>query len=117
MTGFSFLPDATAHVCHASAPSLAYLRRPDFLPATRGHGSRDVLLYDPAQQRRSAEAKKFRAALAKGANVVTIGGLHGRVVDVNEDTVTVEVDKGVRLRFDRSAIAREVVSKNATPAA
>ncbi|GGG43969.1 preprotein translocase subunit YajC [Hymenobacter glacieicola] len=67
------------------------------------------------QQRRSAEAKKFRASLAKGANVVTIGGLHGRVVDVNEDTVTVEVDKGVRLRFDRSAIAREVVSKSATP--
>ena len=63
------------------------------------------------QQRRAAEAKKFRASLAKGANVVTIGGLHGRVVDVNEDTVTVEVDKGVRLRFDRSAIAREVGAK------
>lgn len=68
------------------------------------------------QQRRSAEAKKFRASLAKGASVVTIGGLHGKIVDVNEETVTVEVDKAVRLRFDRSAIAREVTSK-ATPAA
>lgn len=63
------------------------------------------------QQRRAAEAKKFRASLAKGANVVTVGGLHGKVVDVSEDTVTVEVDKGVRLRFDRSAIAREVGAK------
>lgn len=69
------------------------------------------------QQRRSAEAKKFRASLAKGASVVTIGGLHGKIVDVNEETVTVEVDKGVRLRFDRASIAREVVSKNPTPAA
>ncbi|RPD46106.1 preprotein translocase subunit YajC [Hymenobacter sediminis] len=68
------------------------------------------------QQRRSAEAKKFRASLAKGANVVTIGGLHGKIVDVSEETVTVEVDKGVRLRFDRSAIAREVAGKNSAPA-
>lgn len=69
------------------------------------------------QQKRSADAKKFRAALGKGSNVVTIGGLHGKVVDLNEETVTVEVDKGVRLRFDRSAIAREVASKTTTPAA
>lgn len=67
------------------------------------------------QQKRSADAKKFRAALAKGANVVTIGGLHGKVVDINEESVTVEVDKGVRLRFDRSAIAREIAAK--TPVA
>ncbi|MDU0369937.1 preprotein translocase subunit YajC [Hymenobacter endophyticus] len=69
------------------------------------------------QQKRQAEAKKFRAALAKGSSVVTIGGLHGKVVDLNEETVTVEVDKGVRLRFDRSAIAREVVGKTTAPAA
>jgi preprotein translocase subunit YajC len=64
------------------------------------------------QQRKAAEAKKFRAALAKGANIVTIGGLYGKVVDLSEETVTIEVDKGVRLRFDRSAIAREVAGKN-----
>ncbi|GAB3231092.1 preprotein translocase subunit YajC [Hymenobacter seoulensis] len=69
------------------------------------------------QQRRAAEAKAFRASLGKGSNVVTMGGLHGKVVDLNEDTVTIEVDKGVRLRFDRSAIAREVASKNSAPAA
>ncbi|MFD2785675.1 preprotein translocase subunit YajC [Hymenobacter rubripertinctus] len=69
------------------------------------------------QQKRSADAKKFRAALGKGASVVTIGGLHGKVVDLSDETVTVEVDKGVRLRFDRSAIARETSLKTATPAA
>ncbi|SNC77160.1 preprotein translocase subunit YajC [Hymenobacter gelipurpurascens] len=64
------------------------------------------------QQKRAAEAKKFRAAIAKGSNVVTIGGLHGKVLEVNEETIIVEVDKGVRLKFDRSAIAREVAGKN-----
>lgn len=60
------------------------------------------------QQRKVAEAKKFRESLAKGATVVTIGGLHGKVVDLSDDAVIVEVDRGTRLKFDRSAIAREV---------
>lgn len=64
------------------------------------------------QQKRTAEAKAFRQGLAKGSRVVTIGGLHGLVVDLTEDTVVVEVDRGTKLRFDRSAIAREVGTKS-----
>jgi preprotein translocase subunit YajC len=68
------------------------------------------------QQKRTADAKAFRQSLAKGSRIVTIGGLHGLVVDLTEDTVVVEVDRGTKLRFDRSAIAREVGSKtNASP--
>src|SRR6476469_850965 len=63
------------------------------------------------QQKRTAEAKAFRQSLAKGSRIVTIGGLHGLVVDLTEDTVVVEVDRGTKLRFDRTAIAREVGSK------
>ncbi|QIL76416.1 preprotein translocase subunit YajC [Hymenobacter sp. HDW8] len=64
------------------------------------------------QQKRAATARKFRESLIKGATVVTIGGLHGKIVDVHEESVIIEVDRGTRLKFDRSAIAREV-----TPAA
>ncbi|GAB3827158.1 preprotein translocase subunit YajC [Hymenobacter jeollabukensis] len=60
------------------------------------------------QQKRSAEAKKLREGLSKGSQVVTIGGLHGRVVELSEDKVTLEVDKGTRLTFDRTAIARQL---------
>jgi preprotein translocase subunit YajC len=63
------------------------------------------------QQKRAADAKAFRQSLAKGSRIVTIGGLHGLVVDLTEDTVVVEVDRGTKLRFDRSAIAREVGTK------
>ena len=66
------------------------------------------------QQKRAADAKAFRQSLAKGSRIVTIGGLHGLVVDLTEDTVVVEVDRGTKLRFDRSAIAREVGSKTST---
>ena len=66
------------------------------------------------QQKRTAGAKQFRESLVKGVRVVTIGGLHGLVIDVTDDTVLVEVDRGTKLRFDRSAIAREVGNKVAT---
>ena len=51
------------------------------------------------QQKRTADGKKFRESLAKGSRVVTIGGLHGLVVDLTDDTVVVEVDRGTKLRF------------------
>ncbi len=63
------------------------------------------------QQKRTADAKNFRQSLAKGSRIVTIGGLHGLVVELTDDTVVVEVDRGTKLRFDRSAIAREVSTK------
>ena len=63
------------------------------------------------QQKRATDAKNFRQSLAKGSRIVTIGGLHGLIVELTDDTVVVEVDRGTKLRFDRSAIAREVGNK------
>lgn len=63
------------------------------------------------QQKRAADARKLREGLSKGTQVVTVGGLHGRIVDLAEDKVTLEVDKGVRLTFDRSAVARQAGGK------
>jgi preprotein translocase subunit YajC len=68
------------------------------------------------QQRRASEAKKFRETITKGATVVTIGGLHGKVVEVNEESIIIEVDRGTRLKFDRTAIAREVAPKSSAAA-
>jgi len=58
------------------------------------------------QQRKTADAKSFRESLVKGTRVVTIGGLHGLLVEVGPETVLLEVERGQRLRFDRSAVAR-----------
>jgi preprotein translocase subunit YajC len=37
--------------------------------------------------------------------VVTIGGLHGKIIAINPETVTIEADKGTRLVFDKIAIS------------
>lgn len=63
------------------------------------------------QQKKAKDQKKFRDELTKGMQVVTIGGLHGRLTAVNEDTVEIEVDKGIRLVFEKSAISLEATAK------
>ncbi|MDQ3291098.1 MAG: preprotein translocase subunit YajC [Bacteroidota bacterium] len=63
------------------------------------------------QQKKVSDAKKFRESLTKGMNVVTIGGLHGKLVEINDTTVWIEVEKGLRLKFDKSAIAVESTTK------
>lgn len=63
------------------------------------------------QQKKAKDQKAFRDALKKGMNVVTIGGLHGRLLSVDDDTVWIEVDKGIKLKFDKTAIAVEATSK------
>lgn len=59
------------------------------------------------QQKKAKDAKKFRESLEKGSKVVTIGGIHGRVVEVNDGTVLLEVDSNVKMRFEKSAIAMD----------
>ncbi|HRH38435.1 MAG TPA: preprotein translocase subunit YajC, partial [Flavobacteriales bacterium] len=59
------------------------------------------------QQKKAKDAKKFREALSKGTRVVTIGGLHGKILEVADTTVLLEVDSNVKLRFEKSAIAMD----------
>lgn len=59
------------------------------------------------QQKKAKDARKFREALQKGTRVVTIGGLHGRVAEVADTTVLLEVDGNVKLRFEKTAIAMD----------
>ncbi|SDY03486.1 preprotein translocase subunit YajC [Thermoactinomyces sp. DSM 45892] len=44
------------------------------------------------------------ASLSKGDKVVTIGGLHGTIVDLNDQTITIKVNDNTRLVFERAAI-------------
>lgn len=57
------------------------------------------------QMKRSKEAKKFRDSLQKGQKIVTIGGIHGKIVEIDENTVTIQVENEGRLRMEKSAIA------------
>ncbi|WP_306643620.1 preprotein translocase subunit YajC [Sanyastnella coralliicola] len=56
------------------------------------------------QMKRQKEAKKFRESLSKGDKVVTIGGVHGKIVEMNEKTVVISIEQG-KMRVERSAIS------------
>jgi preprotein translocase subunit YajC len=59
------------------------------------------------QVKRQKDQKKFREGLAKGQKVITIGGIHGRIVELQETTCTIEVEGGMKLRLEKSAIAAD----------
>ena len=57
------------------------------------------------QMKKAKEAKAFRESLKKGDNVVTIGGIHGRIVDINETTFILEAESGAKFRVEKSAVS------------
>jgi preprotein translocase subunit YajC len=59
------------------------------------------------QMKRSKDQKKFKESLQKGQKVITIGGIHGRIVEIQDTTVTLEVDPNVRFRVEKSAVAMD----------
>lgn len=60
------------------------------------------------QQKKAKEQKELLAGIKKGDEVVTIGGMHGKVYQVDDTTVTLDLDKGVKLTFDKSAVSRTI---------
>lgn len=59
------------------------------------------------QQKKAKDQKKFAEEIKKGDYVVTIGGAHGRVAELEGDTFILEVEKGGRIRFSKSSISME----------
>ncbi len=73
-----------------------------------------VLLIRP-QQKRAKEHQAEIASVKKGDEVVTGGGLRGRVTKVSDAEVEVEIAQGVKVRAVKSTLA-QVVKPNAKPA-
>ena len=55
------------------------------------------------QMKKQKELKKFREGLAKGDHIVSIGGIHGRILEVTDTTVLIESEK-TKIRLDKSAV-------------
>ena len=56
------------------------------------------------QQKRAKERQSMLDSVKKGDRVVTSGGLHGKVVNVDDKTVLLDVGDNMKLKFERSAI-------------
>ena len=57
------------------------------------------------QQKKAKEHKAMVGALSKGDEVVTNGGLLGRIITIGDTFVTVELSEGMEVRVQRSAVA------------
>ncbi|MFD0694078.1 preprotein translocase subunit YajC [Paenibacillus sp. GCM10027628] len=56
------------------------------------------------QQKRQKTRNQMLGALKKGDKVVTIGGLHGTIMEITDDTCVLRVNDATKMTFDRSAI-------------
>lgn len=59
------------------------------------------------QMKKAKEQRNFREALKKGDKVVTIGGIHGKIADLKDNTVILDVDNNVRLTVEKSAVVAD----------
>lgn len=58
------------------------------------------------QIKKTKAQKKFREKLGKGDKVITLGGVHARILEVTDHTFLIE-SEGTKLRIDRTAVSME----------
>lgn len=60
------------------------------------------------QMKRQKELRKFRDSIQKGDSVVTTGGIYGKVAEIKDTTILLQVDEGVKLKVDKSAVIKDM---------
>ncbi|MFO7614495.1 MAG: preprotein translocase subunit YajC [Bacteroidales bacterium] len=65
------------------------------------------LFFIRPQMKKSKDQRKFRESLKKGDKVITIGGIHGKIAEIDETTVVLEVGNQMRMIFEKSAVAMD----------
>ncbi len=59
------------------------------------------------QMKKQKNERDFRNTIQKGDKVVTIGGMHGRILEINDRTFMIEIDTNVKVRVEKSAISAD----------
>jgi len=60
------------------------------------------------QMKKQKEITAFRNSLAKGDKVVTTGGIYGKIVEMKDNTVLLQVDDNVKIRVDKAALVKDM---------
>lgn len=61
------------------------------------------------QVQKQKKERKFQESLERGTRIVTTSGIHGKVVEINGDIITVETGAG-KIRFEKTAISQELTA-------
>lgn len=58
------------------------------------------------QSKKQKEQRKFQDDIQKGDRIVTISGIHGKITEMDEKTITIEMENG-KMKLERAAISSE----------
>jgi len=64
------------------------------------------------QMKRQKEAKKFRESLEKGSQVITTGGIYGKITEVGDTWVMLEIDKNTVIKIDKTGLINDPSAMN-----
>lgn len=59
------------------------------------------------QMKKAKDQKKYMENLQKGDKIVTIGGIHGKIAEINDTTFIIEVEGGNRLKIQKNAVSMD----------
>ncbi len=59
------------------------------------------------QLKKTKEQKKFRENIKVGDKIVTIGGIHGKISDVQDTTFMITVEGGVKFKIEKNAVSMD----------
>jgi len=59
------------------------------------------------QVKKQKDLRKYRESLAKGDKIITTGGIYGKVVDIKDNVIVIDVGEQVRLKIDKSAVLKD----------
>ncbi len=69
------------------------------------------------QMKKGKAQKKFWSELKKGDQIITSGGIHGKIIDLKDSSVVIETEGGGKLKIEKSAISLELTQAAAKSAA
>jgi preprotein translocase subunit YajC len=61
-------------------------------------------------KKKADEAKKLMEEMVKGDKIITLGGIHGKVFKINEDTIEIEIAKNTVMTIDKNSISSEATA-------
>ena len=60
------------------------------------------------QMKKQKEITAFRNSLAKGDKVVTTGGIYGKILELKDNYVILQIDDNVKIRVDKAALVKDM---------
>ena len=60
------------------------------------------------QMKRQKDLQKFRSSLQKGDKVVTTGGLYGRIEEIKDNIIMLEIAPNIKVKIDKSVVLKDI---------